>query len=83
MREGSLENVNYILCVPSPRGVHGVVERKIPLERRLKLMKFFINGYPAKETDVAALLQRAMRGELSSLSLEKRENRIIIRYSDE
>ena len=46
-------------------------------------MKFFINGYPAKETDVAALLQRAMRGELSSLSLEKRENRIIIRYSDE
>ena len=47
------------------------------------MMKFFINGYPAKEADVAALLQRALRGELSSLSLEKRENRIIIRYSDE
>lgn len=47
------------------------------------MMKFFINGYPAKEADVAALLHRALRGELSSLVLEKRENRLIMRYSDE
>jgi len=46
-------------------------------------MLYFINGRPAKESDVNALLIRLKKGELVSFTAETKENRIIIRYSDE
>lgn len=46
-------------------------------------MLYFINGKPAKESDFYALINRLKKGELVSFNAETKENRIIIRYSDE
>lgn len=46
-------------------------------------MLYYINGRPAKESDFYSLINRLKKGELVWFYAETKENRIIIRYSDE